>query len=422
MTRIVERETRGAERTRRRGTPADGTTRSLCILFFHWNGDLYGASRSLLRLTSRLARARHRPVVVLGNRGPVAALLTAAGVEVRHTRWMAAIERTDLRSPVGLLRLLVRILVSIPLSCLLIARIRPDVVHTNASVVLTPAVAARIARRPHVWHIRETFVEFPRLWSVFQRVVAALSTRIVCISESVASQFDPRIRRRKVDVVHNGIPRSEVVPPGPERVARLRTHWGLQDATTVGVVGRINLGRKGQHLLVEAAARLVDSHPSARFLVVGSPYPGKEHEEVKLRELIRAHGLEDRFVLTGEMGDLPLIYGLLDVVVVPSPVPEPFGNTAPEAMAYGVPVVGSNLGGTAEIVEHGVTGYLFPPGDDGALAGCLDVLLADPRRRAVMGDAGRRAFAERFEFERCYGRMASIFDGLATPGRGRSAS
>jgi glycosyltransferase involved in cell wall biosynthesis len=422
MTRIIERLEKGAERARAPGTRADGTRRPLCVLFFHWNGDLYGASRSLLRLTSRLARARHRPVVVLGNRGPVAALLTAAGVEVRHTRWMAAIERTDLRSPLGLLRLVVRALVSIPLSCVLIARIRPDVVHTNASVVLTPAMAARIMGRPHVWHIRETFVEFPRLWAVFQRFVAALSTRIVCISESVASQFDRRIRRRKVDVVHNGIPRNEVVPPGPERIARLRMHWGLQDATTVGVVGRINLGRKGQHLLVEAAARLVDSHASARFLVVGSPYPGTEDEELRLRDLIRTRGLENRFVLTGEMGDLPLIYGLLDVVVVPSPVPETFGNTAPEAMAYGVPVVGSNLGGTAEIVEHGVTGYLFPPGDPGALAACLDVLLADPRRRAAMGEAGRRSFAERFEFERCYGRMVSIFDGLTAQDPRRSAS
>lgn len=421
MTRLVDHWEAGSDPATTPRPRPDGTARRLRILFFHWNGDLYGASRSLLRLTARLARAKHLPVVVLGNRGPLAALLTASGVEVRHTRWMAAIERTDLRSPVGLARLLARILVSIPVSCVHIARVRPDLVHTNASVVLTPGIAARLMGRPHVWHIRETFIEFPGMWKAFQRFVSAVSSRIVCISESVASQFDPPIRHRKVEVVHNGIPRSEVVPSDPERLARLRTHWRLENAVTVGVVGRINLARKGQHLLVAAAARLVDSHPTARFLVVGSPYPGKEEEELGLRELIREEGLEDRFVLTGEMGDLPLIYGLLDILVVPSPLPEPFGNTAPEAMAYGVPVVGSRLGGTAEIVEHGVTGYLFPPGDAGALAACLDVLLGDRRRRLGMGEAGRRAFAERFEFERCYGGMTSIFEGVLDPSPRRRA-
>ena len=406
-------------RARRRPDESAPETDSLRILFFHWNGDLYGASRSLLRLTSRLAKGRHRPVVVLGNRGPLAALLTSAGVEVRYTRWMAAIERSDLRSPLRFLRLLTRLAVSVPLHCRTIAQTRPDVVHTNASVVLTTGLAARIMGRPHVWHMRETFSDFPRLWKGYQRVVSMLSTRIVCISRCVASQFDSDRALGKIEVIHNGIPAEETAAPSTDRVEGLRARWSLEGAITIGVVGRINLGRKGQHLLVESAASLAGAHPNARFLFVGSAYPGQEDQEIRLREMIREQGLESRFVLTGEMGDLSLIYGLLDVVVVPSPVPEPFGNTAPEAMAYGLPVVGSDLGGTAEIVEHGVTGYLFPPGDAEALAACLEVLLADDRLREAFGEAGRRAFQDRFEFEQCYERMSHLFtDVAAVPRRG----
>ena len=388
----------------RRGRTGD----PLRPLFFHWNGDLYGASRSLLRLASRLARDGHDPVVVLGQPGPLAALLTGAGVKVVRTDWMAAIERSDLRSPWALVRFAARALGSVPAYLRILAKEKPRIVHTNASIVLTSGLVARLTGRPHVWHMREGFGEFPRLWSAFQRFVSAVSTRVVCISESVASQFDDRIRHDKVDVVHNGIPRAELRVPDRGEVERIRAHWGLEDRVTVGVVGRINLARKGQHLLVEAAARLAQSHPDARFLVIGSPYPGKEEEESRLRTLIAGHGLTHRFVFTGDMGDLPLIYGLLDVLVVPSPVPEPFGNTAPEAMAYGIPVVGTDLGGTAEIVRHGETGFLFPSGDADALAACIDVLLDDPRLRRELGDAGRVAFDERFEFERCYAGMVDV--------------
>ncbi|NNM34103.1 MAG: glycosyltransferase family 4 protein [Gemmatimonadetes bacterium] len=377
-------------------------------MFFHWNSDLYGASRSLLRLASRLAKDGHDPVVVLGQPGPLAALLTGAGVRVRQTNWMAAIERSDLSSPVALLRFAVRAMGSLPAYLRILWAERPLIVHTNASIVLTSGLAARIAGRPHVWHIREGFGDFPRLWRGFQRFVAAVSQRVVCISESVASQFDGRIRQQKVDVVHNGIPRDELRVPEQEEIDRLRSQWGLGDRVTIGVVGRINLGRKGQHLLVEAAARLSEGHPDARFVVIGSAYPGKEAEEERLRAMIEDLGLSERFVLTGDMGDLALIYGLLDILVVPSPVPEPFGNTAPEAMAYGIPVVGTNLGGTAEIVRHGETGFLFPPSDAEALAACIEVLLADPALRTEMGDAGRAAFYERFEFEHCYHSMVDV--------------
>lgn len=347
-------------------------------------------------------------MVVLGQPGPLAALLTAAGVDVRHTGWMAALERSDVTSPLAMVRFLARALGSIPVYLRILAQVRPDVVHTNASIVITSGLAARLTGRPHVWHMRETYGDFPRLWPLFQRFVAALSTRVVCISECVATQFSPEIRDRKVDVIHNGIPRAELRVPDPHEVERLRRHWGLLGHTTVGVVGRINLRRKGQHLLVDAAVRLAAQHPSARFLIIGSAYPGKEREESRLRAMIEERGLADRFVLTGDMGDLPLIYGLLDVLVVPSPVPEPFGNTAPEAMAYGIPVVGTDLGGTAEIVAHGETGFLFPPEDAEALAACVDVLLGDPDLRRRLGDAGRAAFEDRFEFELCYRGMVDV--------------
>ena len=385
----------------------------LRVLFFHWNGDLYGASRSLLRLTSRLVEEGHSPVVVLGMHGPLASELCRNSVEVRHSRWMAAIERSSLGSVWGLVRLLLRVLVSLPEHAMLMAREKPDLVHTNASVILTSGLVARLMRLPHVWHIRETFSDHPRLWQIYRTIIPRLSQRIVCISECVAQQFDDSVRASQVSVIHNGIPSSEVGPLSRDRVADLREQWGLTGSTTVGVVGRINLARKGQDLLVRAADELAESRVNVRYLFVGSPYPGKEDEELRLRAMVRELGLEEKFVFAGQIRDLAVIYGLLDIVVVPSPVPEPFGNTAPEAMAFGCAVVGSDQGGTAEIVEHGKTGLLFPPGDAKALGACLDFLLGDPAARSEITAAGRAAFRQRFEFDQCYQRIEDVFTAAA---------
>ncbi|MGI9627509.1 MAG: glycosyltransferase family 4 protein [Longimicrobiales bacterium] len=395
--------------TMRRGKPSNELGTPPRVMFFHWNGDLYGASRSLWRCASRLAAEGGRPVVVLGQSGPLAQVLRDHGVEVRTTRWMAAMERSSLSSIRGLFGLAVRAVVSTPLFAVMIAREKPDVVHTNTSIVLTSGLAARLTGRPHVWHMREMFTEFPRVWSVYRRFVSAVSQRIVCISECVADQFHGDVRLGKVEVVHNGIPRAEVAAPNPSHLAELKNAFGLRGVTTVGVIGRINLDRKGQDVLVRAAATLASGYPDVRFVFVGNPYPGKEAEELRLRALIRQLGVEEQCVLTGEINDLPLIYGLLDVVVVPSPVPEPFGNTAPEAMAYGIPVVGSNRGGTAEIIQHGKTGLLFPPSDSDSLAACLELLLEDPEARRELGASGQQRFHDRFEFESCYRRIRRVF-------------
>jgi glycosyltransferase involved in cell wall biosynthesis len=102
----------------------------------------------------------------------------------------------------------------------------------------------------------------------------------------------------------------------------------------------------------------------------------------------------------------------LDVVALPSALPEPFGGVVIEAMALGRPVVGTNAGGTPEQIDDGVTGHLVPPGDPPALAEAIGRLLADRELRERMGAAGRSRYLERFEFERFYGTMTAVYQEL----------
>jgi glycosyltransferase involved in cell wall biosynthesis len=379
------------------------------ILFVNHNSDLYGASRCLLRLAARLAADGHAVRVVLPTDGPLGGALRAAGVPVTLLPRLAIVDRPALRGLRGLLRLGANVCVSSFQLWRLIRRERPDIVHSNTSVLLSAAPAARLAGAAHVYHLREFYTEFPAFWRLYRHYLTALSRRVFCVSQAVAGQFSPAARARRAAVLYDGFPRDEFRDVAPERVARFRRAHGLAGGPAVGVVGRVKLVRKGQETLLRAVALLREELPSLRAAVIGSPFPGNEAHATALRDLAHELGIEDRVVFTGDVEDVQAAYAALDVVVLPSGHPEPFGGVVIEAMALGRPVVGTAIGGTVEQIEDGVTGLLVPPADPPALAAALRRLLADADLRRSMGERGRRRFLERFEFEPYYRRLLELY-------------
>ena len=117
---------------------------------------------------------------------------------------------------------------------------------------------------------------------------------------------------------------------------------------------------------------------------------------MRLQQLVREKGLEDRVIFTGDLTGMRDVYAAFDLTVVPSVLPEPFGCVVIESMAAGTPVIGSNCGGIPEQIVDGVTGLLVPPGDEVALAAAIARLVEDEALRRSMGEAGRRRFRERF--------------------------
>lgn len=379
------------------------------ILFVHSGADMYGASRSLLRLSSRLVRDGHAVLAVLPYQGPLRAELEASGVEVLVHRRLPVITRSRTRSVRGGLSLLLDIPASVIWLCRLSGRFQPDVVHSNTALILSPGIAARLSRIPHVWHVREFFAEFGKLWRLYQWYMYALADTLVCVSSPVAQQYARRILKKKVLVIHNGFPQEEFGPVETARVDAFRRKYGLEGCRLVGVVGRIKAGRKGQDVFVHAVAQLKGKFPGVRYVLIGSPFPGNEEHWVRLQTLISELGLENDVVYTGDVADIKAAYAALDVSVLPSALPEPFGGVVIESMAMGKPVVGTRHGGTVEQVDEEVTGILVPPGDAGALASAIARLLGDPDLMRQMGNAGRERFLQRFEFEQFYRRIMSLY-------------
>lgn len=384
------------------------------LAFFHSGWDLYGASRSLLRLAGALRRDGHDVLAILPKPGPLASAFQKAGVGVEDALGPRVLHRAEFRGArsvpflFGIPRSLARCHASL-------RRFRPDLIHSNTGTVLTGALSAKGVGVPHVWHVRDMFDEFGTLWKAWGRWILASSTHVLCVSRAVAAQFDPFPgAAAKVRVLNNGFPPEEFAPP-PEgwtpSARNLRDRWGVREGeSAIGILGRIKLGRKGHEVLVRAARALLDRGADRfRVIVLGAAFPGNEEHETRLRQLVRELALGERIVFAGELDDPRPAYAALDLVVLASARPEPFGGVVIEAMAMGKPVVGTALGGTVEQIADGVSGFLVPPNDPSALANALGRLLGDPALRAQMGAAGRKRFEEQFAFADMYRRLLDVY-------------
>jgi len=378
------------------------------VLFAHSPPDLYGASRSLLRLSSRLVKDGHRVTVLLPSEGPLVNELIRAGVGIRITTQMSVVTRSAVRGAGKLLSFLA----AIPLNVTGITRVcrelKPDVVHTNTALLLAPALAARVLRVPHIWHVREVFSDYAKIWPVYQWFMGAFASRIICVSRAVASQFHPVLRSKTV-VLHNGFPSHEFEVVASERVQRFRSRFGLNGEPVVGLVGRIKLGRKGQEVLLQAAAKLKKKHPSVRYLCIGSAFPGNEDHTSRFQSLCGELDVADIVTCTGDVEDVKAAYSALDISVQPSTMPEAFSGVVVESMALGCAVVASAIGGTVEQIDDGLSGLLFKSGDPDDLANKLDALLSNENLRRSVAENARTKFLREFEFEPFYQRMTDIY-------------
>jgi len=356
------------------------------ILLVHNSADIYGASRSLLRLAQRLDRSRFTPLVLLPENGPLQNLLVDSGIEVLIFPRLRVITRPVLRSP-SLLPWLLGFVPSAQALARLAREKKISLIHTNTGVICNSALAARFAGIPHIWHIRDWFQEFGPLWKPYSRYILALSKKVLCVSRAIADQFPPS---PKIEVLNNGIDLSEFPPITPQERQEARKTFGFSESDLVaGTVGRLKFFRKGQEFLIQAAAQLQTQGKPIKLLLAGGPAPGAEDHYERMRQLAGQLGLADRVVFTGELANPRPAYVAMDIFVLPSAQPEPFGGVVMEAMSLGLPVIGTHLGGTPDQIAEGETGFLVPPADPEALAAALLRLIENPPLRISLAQAAR---------------------------------
>lgn len=271
-------------------------------------------------------------------------------------------------------------------------RSRPQVVHANGvKAAVVCAVATFGTRFPLIW-LKHDFSWDGRL----ARAVARRCDQVVGVSEAVTETFRGDTRR-KVHVVHNGLPSLEVDREQGRRT--MESLLGSPDGEVVSLVGRID-PTKGHRELLAVLPDLIARRPGLRVAFIGAEhFPHLEFAEELRRELAE-RGLEGAVTFVGFREDAVELIAGSDLVVVPSTIDERgmgregFPYVGLEAMAVGTPVVGYAHGGLPEML--GECGLLVPPGDRAALRHAILDVLESEEERDRLARCGRRRMQERF--------------------------
>lgn len=354
-----------------------------------------GSQTHLGGLISALDRRRFRPsLVCLIRGGPVASRLEQAGVPVRVLGLRRAYGLRATLAFVDLVRWL--------------RQLRPQIVHTYLSMAnVYGALAARAAGVSRVVTTRrDTGFGDGHLMRSALRATNRWAARVVAVSQDAARIVRERegLEDDLLEIVPNAIDLSRFAPRG--RRAAVRAALGLPKSTQVAVTVTHLSPVKGVDILVEAAERVCRDMPQALFLVVGV---GAEREAIA-GSLARL-GLEGRVRLLGERTDVPDLLEAADLFVLPSRS-EGQPNAVLEAMAMGLPIVATRVGGVPELVRDGVEGVLVEPGSAGALAEACREVFASPDLGAGLGRAAQARARRDFGLGTMVRRYDSLYEDL----------
>lgn len=380
------------------------------VLYVSATGYYAGAEVMLRELLTHLDRQRWQPLVVLPFVGPLSVALDEAGIPWQVWPLAAPRTRQALSSPAALARLSVRLPVSAGSLARWLRVQGVSLVHTNSSAVLDGALAARLARVPHVWHVRERLPLGERARAAWGRLVVGLADRVICISRAVQAQTPVWRSHPRVVIVPDGFDPQALVPR--RGVEEVRAALGLGEAPLVGMVGRIS-PVKGHQVFLDAAAQLAQMGSQARFVIVGGALPAYAPLQAALQARAAAPPLAGRVIFTGELprADVVDLMPALDVLAMPTVTMEGFGLVALEAMTLGVPVVATH-GGPDDFVTDGVTGRLIPAGRADALAAAVSDLLADAAAARQLGQAAQIHVRQTLTLAAHVARIGEVYDSV----------
>lgn len=294
----------------------------------------------------------------------------------------------------------------------LLRELKPDVVHSRNFAALEaqlPALLAGVRGRVHGEHGRDVhdLDGSRRSHRWLRKVFRPLVRRYIPLSRDLERYLrnDIRVPAVKITQIYNGVD-AERFHPASERAAVLPDGFAPRGTVVIGTVGRL-AAVKDQLTLVRAFITAIKREPSlrarARLVIVGD---GELRAEAEA--LLAKAGLAPLAWLPGARDDVPELMHAMDVFVLPS-LAEGISNTILEAMACGLPVIATRVGGNGELVMEGATGMLIPAAQPGPLAEALAMYVDDEGLRRRHGAAGRARVEREFSMEAMVARYVEVY-------------
>jgi glycosyltransferase involved in cell wall biosynthesis len=244
------------------------------------------------------------------------------------------------------------------------------------------------------------------IWA--ERLVNRLAHRVLVNSEAIRHRIlaTSKVSAEKIVVIKNGLTFAEQAPGSDAVHAALCRELELKPNTIiVGIVAKLR-PEKGHRFFIDAACRIAHSMDEVHFVLVGD---GPLRHEIELQA--KQAGIKNRVHLLGDRLDAARLSAGFDVAVLAS-LREGFPNAILEAMAAGVPVVATAVGGVTELIQDGTTGYLVRSGDSEALAQRITFALRNGSTRSRIAALGRKFVMDSFGMEKMVGAVENLYDEL----------
>jgi glycosyltransferase involved in cell wall biosynthesis len=302
-----------------------------------------------------------------------------------------------------------------------LAEVRPDVIHVQHP--LERCLYARTVRRVEGWRTPLVVTAHSLFGEHEEATIRSLmapnlraADRVIAVSEHIADQaISLGVEQQRVCVIRSGVDTEQFRPASARERAEARARLDIvPDAQLVLFVGNLE-PRKQVDVLLRAIARLRETMPEVSLLIVGSgESAGPLDQTAQLARLRHALGLDAAARFVGRLSDERLrdAYAAADAFALPSSS-EAQGIVALEAMACGLAVVGSRVGGLLGTIDDEQSGFLVPAGDVEALAARLAQVLSQPALRAALGDAARRVVEARFAWPRAVAATCQVYREVA---------
>lgn len=375
------------------------------ILFAAHEGDLNGSSKSLINLIDILSQSHTVFVLTSYREGKFVEELKKHDCTVWYApyfRWVKTRSASSLRWLYQRLKWFgYEQWVNRASAKQIAARAKEegiDLIHSNTRVIDIGGLIGKYAGIKHIWHFREFGEEDFRMYPVTSvkkhyRQVSQMADGVIMISDAIQSKFAPLLDEKvQVFRIYNGVDDSNVwekQPFVPETVSFL-------------ISGRIS-PTKGQQDVVKAAHLLLKKgYTNFKIYMAGTM---SSHFELFDSETEDVRGYVE---LLGQISDMPKLRKEMDVELVCSKA-EAFGRVTVEAMMGSLPVIGSAAGGTVELIQEGVTGYLYEQGNPQALAEKMQKFLDDPALVYGLGHAAWEQTKEYFLIQRCALEIAEVY-------------
>ena len=380
------------------------------ILFIHQSAELYGSDKTLLLLLKNLDKNKFKPIVLLPFDGPLKEALENENIEVVIAPVLKLYRK--LFTPKNLIGFFKDIKTAFKIVNELHKKYQFTLIYSNTLAVLLGIMFAWKNNIKHLWHVHE-IIEKP---SLFKKAFVGLlslksNTHIVYNSQAtkVFWELNKSIINKGV-VIWNGI---EINTPesSTSELFDIRKNLFLAQPNEIilALVGRISRW-KGQMILLDAFNNLVQKNENIKLVFVGAPPPNQEKFQEDLEERIASFKLNDKVLIIPFQNEIHKIWQAIDIAVVPSTEPEPFGMVAIEAMLAHKPIVGSNHGGLTEIIENNATGFLVTPNSVQDLVIALEKLIQNELLRKEMGEKGYLRVTTAFSVEQYVDSFEKFFE------------